>query len=129
MVLVPIALVVLIGFLALANCVRQFVSEQLRLKEQLELFRDVAVALMFIGPGFGLVFGIDERSPQLLAYSVAAAAFVLFGWASVQLSNLLRDLRVEQEDLERKEQARKAHLLRRQGIVGKKRKNRLKLNR
>lgn len=125
-VLVPMLLPGVVGFLALVYRVRSFIGALIRSPEQLELLRDVAVALMFIGPGIGLVFGLDEKSPASFTYSVATAAFVLFGWVAVQLGRLLQDFRIEQEEEVRRQQVRKARLLRRHGFVGKNRKKRLK---
>lgn len=125
-VLVPVAIFLVIGFVALEHKVRAFIKSQLQIKEQLELFRDIAVALMFVGPGAGLVFGINEQTSHAMTYIVASAAFVVFGWVAVQLSNLLRDQRLAQEAEDRQTQARTVQLLRRRGINGRKRKNRLK---
>lgn len=125
-VLVPVAIFMVIGFVALEHKVRAFIASQLQVKEQLELFRDIAVALMFIGPSAGLVFGLNEQTPHAITYLVASAAFAVFGWVAVQLSNLLRDQRVAQETEDRQTQARMVQLLRRQSTIGKKGKRRLK---
>lgn len=125
-VLVPVALFVVIGFVALEHKVRVFIKAQLQVKEQLELFRDIAVALMFLGPSAGLVFGLNEQTSHAMTYVVASAAFVVFGWVAVQLSNLLRDQRVAQEAEDRRTQARMVQLLRRRSVNGRKRKKRLK---
>lgn len=125
-VLVPMTLVGVVGFVALELRIRSIVGALLRTGEHLEMLRDVVVALMFVGPGLGLVFGIDEKSPKSFAYIVAVAGFVLFGWVALQLNRLLQDLRIEQEVRGRRRQAQKARLSRRQGIVSKKRKIHLK---
>lgn len=125
-VLVPVALLGVIGCVALEQKVRAFIKAQLQIKEQLELFRDVAVALMFVGPGAGLVFGINEQTSHAMTYLVASAAFVVFGWVAVQLSNLLRDQRLALEAEDRQTRDRMAQLLRRRSVIGKKRKKHLK---